>query len=135
MKNKKHVNAGLKSPADLAVRLEAGEEFWLGGDRIHYDTTMISPFRAGSSALVTSWQRLDEMTTLVDCEWWEDIPGHGVLCWVSDVSEEHARRGTVRFIVAKNSACGFVDVGGFHWEIAIPLTPEEAKKYILGMDE
>lgn len=71
MKKQKHVNAGLKSPADLAVRLEAGEEFWLDGSRIHYNSLKPDPFRIADSPMSASWSAFAEMTKLVECEWWE----------------------------------------------------------------
>ena len=80
MNKTKRVNAGIKSPADLAVRLEAGEVFWDRGNKIYYDESFNNPFRYGVNYLRGAWARFAKFEKEIETPWYENIPEQGVLC-------------------------------------------------------
>jgi len=49
-------------------------------------------------------------------DWWENIPEHGVLCWVSDIDE--STRDVIERIKVKNG-----------WRYITPLTNEEIEEF------
>ena len=49
--------------------------------------------------------------------WWENIPEHGVLCWVSDIDE--STRNVIDRITVKNDG----------WRYITPLTNEEIEAF------
>ena len=51
-------------------------------------------------------------------EWYENIPGHGVLCWVSDIDE--STRNVIDRIKDENKK---------GWKYATPLTNEEIERF------
>ena len=57
-------------------------------------------------------------------EWFEQIPEHGVLCWVSDIySNPDANNAALR-VITKH----FFD----EWRYATPLTDDEIKQFLRG---
>jgi hypothetical protein len=51
-------------------------------------------------------------------DWWENIPEHGVLCWVSDIDE--STRSIIDRITVKNKN---------GWRYITPLTNEEIERF------
>lgn len=70
-------------------------------------------------------------------QWYEDIPAHGVLCWVSDEHETPAKR-VMRLILSINTnppfnhpQIAFEDCATL-WRYATPLTDDEIKQFLRG---
>jgi len=64
-------------------------------------------------------------------DWWENIPEHGVLCWVSDI-DETIRNNIIERItsfVNEYSYHGFRSKTGAAWKYATPLTNEEIERF------
>lgn len=63
-----------------------------------------------------------------DPEWYENIPEHGVLCWVSDTVEKN--KDTVDRVLRFNNAAEFKFATTFDsWLFATPLTNEEIEAF------
>ena len=119
MNKTKRVDAGIKSPADLAMRLEAGEVFWDGDNKVYYDSSMPNPFRYGRYELRDAWPRFAEFEKEIESPWHENIPKQGVLC-----SVYHDDFKLVRVIVSYWQGY-FYDLNGGEWKISTPLNREE----------
>lgn len=66
-------------------------------------------------------------------EWWENIPEHGVLCWVSDDNCKPNSSNYMRVIITKiekSSYFAFKDKHNVKWSFATPLTNEEIKQFL-----
>jgi len=78
----------------------------------------------------SGWKDCEGITFSWDCEmfkfrrkpkepeWWENIPEHGVLCWVSD-KDANTRSTIVRITVKNNDIWGYIT----------PLTNEEIERF------
>ncbi len=67
-------------------------------------------------------------------EWYENIPSHGVLCWVGDVIEELVEQEALGVVVAYYYGCEYpftLNKGG-NYRLATPLTDEEIKQFLQG---
>lgn len=64
-------------------------------------------------------------------QWYEDIPAHGVLCWVSDKRSNPSSDNALRIITARKSDC-FEGPGATIWRFATPLTDDEIKQFLRG---
>ena len=62
--------------------------------------------------------------------WWENIPEHGVLCWVNDYDPD-PNIGLINVVIKVESGNyrRFVDVNDCRWDYAIPLTNEEIEAF------
>ena len=62
-------------------------------------------------------------------EWWENIPEHGVLCWVSDI-DENIRNIIERItFVVKEDGAYKIRPHETRWKYATPLTNEEIEEF------
>jgi hypothetical protein len=65
-------------------------------------------------------------------QWWENIPTHGVLCWVSDKNPEiKFGLASITRVEAGNYQ-EYVDSNDISWSYASPLTNEEIKQFLRG---
>lgn len=64
-------------------------------------------------------------------EWYENIPEHGVLCWVSDSNTIPNAINAVSLIVKHglNGNREYLDIRGVMWMYATPLTNEEIEGF------
>jgi len=60
--------------------------------------------------------------------WWENIPKHGVLCWVCDVNESPNSDHSMAIIISSALKTN----QGAYWHYATPLTNEEIKQFLRG---
>ena len=60
--------------------------------------------------------------------WWENIPEHGVLCWVCDVNESPNSEHSMAIIISSALETN----QGAYWHYATPLTNEEIKQFLRG---
>jgi hypothetical protein len=69
----------------------------------------------------------------VEPYWWENIPKHGVLCWVDDYDPD-PNIGLLNVVIKVGSENyrRFVDVNDCRWDYATPLTNEEIKQFLRG---
>ena len=58
-------------------------------------------------------------------EWWENMPKHGVLCWVSDVNESPNSDHPVDIITSSALKTNY----GAYWRYATPLTNKEIEAF------
>lgn len=66
----------------------------------------------------------------VEPEWWENIPEHGVLCWVSDI-DENIRNIIERItFVVKEDGAYKIRPHETRWKYATPLTNEEIERFL-----
>ena len=134
-----YVNAGIKSKKEARERLDAGEVFYHSpGDegRIFVDYNQEgSPYRfdAGDRnyALHGLWDYCGEW--LKKAEWWDSIPEHGMLCWVSEVQPEPGPLNDMANILQHCARETYKFQGkAFTCKYATPLTDEEIKKFLRG---
>lgn len=64
-------------------------------------------------------------------EWFENIPKHGVLCWVSD-TRSNPSSDTALSIITTHKSENFEDLFGAEWAYATPLTDAEIKQLLRG---
>lgn len=64
-------------------------------------------------------------------EWYENIPEHGVLCWVSDTRSNPSSDTALRIITTHKSG-EFEEPFGTEWAYATPLTDAEIKQFLRG---
>lgn len=68
---------------------------------------------------------------LKEPEWYENIPEHGVLCWVSDALTTPSTNSRLR-IVKDVYKDGFRTMDGTPWVYATPLTNDEIRQFLRG---
>lgn len=63
-------------------------------------------------------------------EWWENIPKHGVLCWVNDIDGGFQNPAIACVIeIEQRLDQVFVTIDGITWKFAKPLTNEELERF------
>jgi len=123
----KLVNAGLTSDIEVYDRLKNGDVFYTsdGRTRIYYDASYLAkgdtPFRFGNRPLMCTWSYFSHWLKEESEPEWKPC-----FCWVADSSSE----SKVIDIIITNENSGFRSITGCCWKYAIPLTREEAEKYI-----
>lgn len=134
----KYKNAGITSIEVAKSRLEAGEVFYWGWGntyktKISYVPSFIrkgeSPYRFGDIAIKDVWDVCSKWSEVDETQWYDDIPNHGILCWVSD--DEHdlkAHIGIVKRYIPQDTY-GFYTTYT-HFIHAQPVTKEEMKVLI-----
>ena len=65
-------------------------------------------------------------------EWYENIPSHGVLCWVSDKNPKIKFGLACITKVEVGNYQEYVDRNDISWSYATPLTNEEIKQFLRG---
>lgn len=71
-------------------------------------------------------------------KWYEKIPKHGVLCWVSAIPNDPMIENDTICIILKyveDALNPFYSNFGQYWKYAIPLTDEEIKQFLRGEDD
>lgn len=65
-------------------------------------------------------------------KWYENIPEHGVLCWINDIDPQHRNLISIITDYDSNSKLRFrrKNLGG--WQYATPLTDDEIKQFLRG---
>jgi hypothetical protein len=65
-------------------------------------------------------------------EWYEDIPEHGVLCWVSDAEKHPDKRCWIRVIdgYRPDDSYPFRHRRVRSWRYATPLTDDEIRQFL-----
>jgi hypothetical protein len=61
-------------------------------------------------------------------DWWENIPEHGVLCWVGD-NPAYVETAKIINIIKMREVNQFISIRGARWAYAIPLTNEEIEAF------
>ena len=64
-------------------------------------------------------------------EWYENIPEHGVLCWVGD-NKPFVESTKIVNIIKMREVNQFISIRGARWNYALPLTNEEIKQFLQG---
>ena len=136
---KKRVNAGLKSPAELAQRLQDGEVFWIDGDEIHFEGSQACPFRYESEDLRGAWTDYADMEIEREVEWWERASlENPVLCWAWDGHHDCRYPALIcerddkgNFLQTKLDASAQTMEGYYKWDQATPMTEEELTRFSL----
>ena len=137
-----------KSKAEFAKALIEGRRFKTPhGGIIYYNDDdeyfnpflYIAPNHCGSSLADTPWGVYKSVVEVLP--WYEDIPEHGVLCWVYDVDDggripmktgelsKSEKRPMVVVQYTKSASYCYGGIGGAY-KYAIPITLEEVKKYV-----
>ena len=117
-----------ESKKEMAQALLDGRRFRnYNGIDIYFDPSYFVPFRYGDDSMVGAWNMLGvEWTEILP--WYENIPEHGVLCWVWDDDESECEPKVI--ITHRNNKRMPFETSETYWENARPLTPEEAQQYI-----
>lgn len=91
-----------------------------------------SPIDINSLKLCTVIEAIKskDLLKMVECEWCENIPEHGVLCWVGDNSASHHYIALVKRRTTNDRY--FRDDSGSVHIYAKPLTDDEIKQYLRG---
>jgi len=119
-----------ESKKEMAQALMDGRRFLsAAGAEIYFDPSQLIPFRCGDKYMSGAWE-------LFACEWtevlpwYENIPEHGVLCWVWSWSSNKSQ-ALIRVVTEYDKKCltPFNTTAG-SWSCAEPITPEEAQQYI-----
>ena len=128
---KKRIQAGLTSPADLATRLEKGEEFLshLGG-RVWYNKSNENPFRYGLSPLCNAWSDYALMTIEVEVPWEDSLAAQNILCYLSDTnsrpdSGDYDCIAWIEKYVANRATYPYLTREDIGYHYATPVKPEE----------
>jgi len=137
MKMPKRINAGIKSPAEAAQRMQDGEVFYAkSGSRLTYDELaeakfVYSLYGEVGTPIAGLWSSVDEWLVAVEMPWYEEEDAFPRLCWVSDRNPEEARHSAIiiRYIAGHAFPFNAAD-GGIKWKLAKPFNSEEAAKYI-----
>lgn len=61
-------------------------------------------------------------------KWYDNIPEHGVLCWVNDFNKDASKEKIVEIILYFDGR--FISTNGSSWKYATPLTNEEISKFL-----
>jgi hypothetical protein len=64
-------------------------------------------------------------------KWYENIPEHGVLCWVGD-NKPFVESTKIVNIIKMREVNQFISIRGARWNYALPLTNEEIKQFLQG---
>lgn len=80
-----------------------------------------------------SWAEDWEYRVKPEPQWYDDIPKHGMLCWVSDTivspSSDYALR-----IISRRENNFFADKDFVEWKFATPLTEAEIRQFLPAND-
>lgn len=121
-----------KSKKEFALALLEGRKFKTpNGVLIEYDEEDTPPFRSGNAHLSGMWKCYRTVTEVKP--WYENIPEHGVLCYVWDDDIETKE---IAIVVAYDSLSEFPYTTGpeDYFIHATPLTKEEAMQLIYQED-
>jgi hypothetical protein len=119
-------NANIKSYTDLVNRLENGEVFWIGADKVWFNANEQNPFRLNSLPLNKYFSQYKDFTTAT--EWYENIPQRGVLCWVDDFDPKDKVVIDIIYRVDNENIDKFKG-RETSWRYATPLTNEELDQF------
>ena len=136
MKTKK-INAGIKSPAEAAQRMQDGEVFHtVNGGTFYYDETSSVKFILTnnvelSTPIASRWGSFAEWLVDVELPWYEAEDAFPRLCWVTEYKVDAIQLPEVALITKyiATGRCPFKTSEGMQWKLAKPLTSEEAAKY------
>lgn len=105
----------------LKVKNNCGDIFGFKDNRLFNYTNSQFEF-CNFDCLNFNWEIYDEP------KWYENMPNIGRLCWVKDYDSQYNNR-----IAAINKKVGgiYYTVVGIPWKIAIPLTNEEIKQFLV----
>jgi hypothetical protein len=110
--------------ADLIHLWAEGVEIeWLNGDN------------TWETAIQPAWHKSSEYRIKPkQPEWYENIPEHGVLCWVSDREKHPDKHCWLRIVDAyrHDDLYPFKQMGQLSWLYATPLTDDEIRQYLRG---
>lgn len=65
-------------------------------------------------------------------KWYENIPSHGVLCWISDRNPELKINVACITKIEVGRSVDYIDRNDVKWGYATPLTNEEIKQFLRG---
>jgi len=124
-----------ESKKEMAQALIDGRRFRSdNGYEIYFDQNCDEPFRLDSRPMNSrpmrgSWNYWFSIEWTEILPWYENIPEHGFLCWVWDEPEDkrHLKLVSEYLRDADYQYRSRLEIG---YRNAIPITPEEAQKYI-----
>lgn len=133
MKNKRFVNAGIKTIEEAIKRLMDGEAFYSAehNHKIKYDPTVLnsSPFRFDTEPLKDYFGQYEEW--LKKADWRGTLDEKPVLCWVWDGENEDSKLLIVVVEYRKGHEYPYFANKGYNYEFAEPATLESIKDLLL----
>ena len=102
----------------LHAYAEGAEIEWFDGQ--NWKTTPHPPFAPTTKYRIKPQEK----------PWYENIPSHGVLCWVSDTTENPDENSAIAIVMHKSNV--YVTHKPSTWTYATPLTNDEIKQFLRG---
>lgn len=138
-----YTNANIKSIDEALKRLMAGEVFYkrvveeINEIKIFYDKNdQIYPFKKTVNGTTSSYifTFSDYKEWLIPVKWYEKDISKGILCYVSDTSENYLYRHKASVAIIcdynSNNDFKFMSNNGECWRYAKTISPSEVKKFI-----
>jgi len=140
MNNLKKSDRKIECVADMMRALLDGEVLVYRNDgsvleicegKLTFKSSLVSAFKLShdvwlSEKLASIWEAYKRV------EWHENIPKHGVICYVGGTMNKQLRRiACICSYDEGRGRCPFIDTSDTGWENAIPLTKDELLNYCL----